>query len=232
MSRYLLASALCGCALFAAGCYRGETAPTEKTKTGDNGKTVWTGTESWKADYEVQDGDFAKLKKLIKEHEGKVVIVDFWATWCEPCVSELPHLAQLQKQYGDKVVCIAVNLDCNKKGDDELQQAKILKQVKKLADDTLRERFGKALQPDEQLNAAFVSFISSQVDEDFSADSEFEGVPTIWVISKTGKRTEISVDSVTKARPKKKRPGQNSAEYTNISYKLDVIPVVEKLLKE
>jgi thiol-disulfide isomerase/thioredoxin len=34
--------------------------------------------------------------------KGKVVFVDFWATWCEGCQDEMPSLIELQKQYGDK----------------------------------------------------------------------------------------------------------------------------------
>src|SRR5262245_41045758 len=36
----------------------------------------------------------------IKDLEGKVVILDFWATYCEPCKREIPHLNELQAQYG------------------------------------------------------------------------------------------------------------------------------------
>lgn len=43
-----------------------------------------------------QDGDTQKLKDL----QGKVVILDFWATYCPPCIKEIPHLKELQKQYG------------------------------------------------------------------------------------------------------------------------------------
>ena len=31
---------------------------------------------------------------------GKVVLIDFWASWCPPCIIEIPHLTQLQKQLG------------------------------------------------------------------------------------------------------------------------------------
>ena len=44
--------------------------------------------------------------------KGKVVIVDFWATWCPPCVAEVPNLNELYSQYKDKgFEIIAISLD-------------------------------------------------------------------------------------------------------------------------
>ena len=42
------------------------------------------------------DGGIQKLKDL----QGKVVILDFWATFCPPCLEEIPHLKELQAKYG------------------------------------------------------------------------------------------------------------------------------------
>ncbi|QDV72214.1 TlpA disulfide reductase family protein [Botrimarina mediterranea] len=42
----------------------------------------------------------------IKFEKDKVYVVEFWATWCPPCVASMPHLAELQKQYADKGVTI------------------------------------------------------------------------------------------------------------------------------
>lgn len=43
--------------------------------------------------------DFAGKARSFHEYKGRVVLLDFWATWCKPCLADLPHLAGLYKQY-------------------------------------------------------------------------------------------------------------------------------------
>jgi thiol-disulfide isomerase/thioredoxin len=47
----------------------------------------------------------------LSQFEGKPVVLNFWATWCPPCIQEMPSLVQLQKQLGDKVTVLAVSED-------------------------------------------------------------------------------------------------------------------------
>ena len=42
---------------------------------------------------------------------GKPVLIEFWATWCPPCVEGIPHLKRLESQYGDRVRFVSVSLD-------------------------------------------------------------------------------------------------------------------------
>ena len=48
----------------------------------------------------------------MEQLKGKVVVIDFWATWCGPCVAEMPHMKELYAEYKDKgVEFIGVSLD-------------------------------------------------------------------------------------------------------------------------
>ena len=48
----------------------------------------------------------------LSDYKGKVVLVNFWATWCEPCRVEIPWLIEMQQKYGDKgFVILGIALD-------------------------------------------------------------------------------------------------------------------------
>jgi cytochrome c biogenesis protein CcmG, thiol:disulfide interchange protein DsbE len=54
---------------------------------------------------------FAAEPLDLAQHKGKVVLVDFWASWCEPCRHSFPWLNEMQAKYGDFLVVIGVNVD-------------------------------------------------------------------------------------------------------------------------
>ena len=56
--------------------------------------------------------DAAGLEQLLSEHSGKVVLLNFWATWCRPCLKEIPALQELSGRYSaDEFILVPVSLD-------------------------------------------------------------------------------------------------------------------------
>lgn len=64
-------------------------------------KTIWNSTFQ----------DLEGNEVSVQDFQGKVVMVDFWETWCGPCLQVFPVMDSLQNEYPDDFVVIAVNLN-------------------------------------------------------------------------------------------------------------------------
>jgi thiol-disulfide isomerase/thioredoxin len=61
---------------------------------------------------ELQAVDRAGFDAVLAELHGKAVLVDFWATWCGPCLEQLPHSVKLAAEHADEgLVVVTVNMD-------------------------------------------------------------------------------------------------------------------------
>ena len=70
------------------------------------------------------------LEKAVADQKKKVVLIDFWATWCGPCVKGFPHFVATHKKYADKgLVCVSVSMDPKGK-DDKYDKDAVLKFLK------------------------------------------------------------------------------------------------------
>lgn len=58
----------------------------------------------------IEVAEWVKGEKVEKFEKGQVYVVEFWATWCGPCIETIPHLTALQKKYGKKVKFTGVSI--------------------------------------------------------------------------------------------------------------------------
>lgn len=135
-----------------------EVSSEEQTDSGD--RSVTLKLQSWD-----------QTEKLISSHQGKIVVVDFWATSCLPCRREFPHLVALQKAYPERIACVSVSLDYS----------------------------GRKSRPPETYRKPVLEFLNQQqatIDNVLSIDDpdeleqrlELAPIPLVWVYDREGRR--------------------------------------------
>ena len=60
---------------------------------------------------DIKSIDQNELNSLIKNREGKLLLINIWATWCVPCREEFPDLVKLSQLYQDELDLVAISVD-------------------------------------------------------------------------------------------------------------------------
>lgn len=117
---------------------------------------------------------FLKGSPVTKFEDGKVYVVEFWATWCPPCKESIPHLTELQKKYADKgLTIIGVDVSEDRRGPYTDETAGM---VSKFVED-----FG-----DKMVYTVAFDGASKKMDKAYMEASHSQGIPTAFIVDQKG----------------------------------------------
>ena len=95
-------------------------------------------------EFTVTDIDGKKL--ALSDYKGKVVLLDFWATWCTPCRAEIPHFVEMQQKYGPQgFQVVGISMDDDAEPVKEFYRQFNMNYPVAVGDDKLAQSFGGVL---------------------------------------------------------------------------------------
>ena len=174
-----------------AGIMADEKPVVETAKVDDPNVTLMAGT--WK-----------DVEALVAKNAGRIVVIDIWSTSCLPCMTEFPHLVEMHRKHGSKVVCISFNVD--------------YVGIKSRPAATYEKKVAEFLQ---KHKATCTNILSSTPSDEVFQSLELSSIPAACVYGTDGKLLKRFDDSLL-------ADGKEEA----FTYKDDINPFVEKLLPD
>lgn len=103
-----------------------------------------------------------------KDFEGKILVIDFWATWCGPCIADLPKLKEIYAKYEGQIEIIGISLD----GPGEAGLAALKKFV-------------------EENDMAWPQFYQDGWEGEFTKGWGINAIPTVFLVDKSGNLVDV-----------------------------------------
>lgn len=104
--------------LLATGLMNPDVEEIAQVRNNENESEAATAPDLTQADFNLKLLDANGNTKSLEELRGKVIFMNMWATWCPPCIAEMPSIDELHEEMGDEMAFIMLSLD------DDFEKAK------------------------------------------------------------------------------------------------------------
>lgn len=149
------------------------------------------------------NGTWKDVETLVRQHRGKVVVVDIWSTSCLPCMTEFPNLVRIHREQNKDIVCVSFNVD--------------YAGIKKKPPETYRPRVEEFLRREK---ADCINFLCTDAADEVFQSLELSSIPAVYVYDRTGRLAKRFDGSLLE--------GDEEEAFT---YKDDIDPFLAELLK-
>jgi thiol-disulfide isomerase/thioredoxin len=119
---------------------------------------------------------FVKGEPIKAFENGKVYVVEFWATWCGPCIRAFPHLSKLQKEYKDKGLTV-IGVNIWEEGDPAEYSAATLEKVRKFVE----------TQGDKMAYTVAFDGGAAKMNQTYMQAAGQDGIPASFIVNQEGK---------------------------------------------
>lgn len=178
--RLFLVFTFCGIAAAGARLFTGGPGPSqavaaEESPTEVEPLTIGSTAPSLDIEHWVSDGN-GFFKPVTSLTAGKVYVVEFWATWCGPCIASMPHLAETQNKYrGRDVQIISISDEPLETVEEFLKREAEVAEGDKMTFGELTSAYCLTTDPDRSVYQAYMDGAQQQ------------GIPTAFIVGKDGK---------------------------------------------
>jgi thiol-disulfide isomerase/thioredoxin len=125
---------------------------------------------------------------ITKLERDKVYLVEFWATWCGPCLNGMKHLTKLQKKYGPKGLTVISVIAEDKWGNDLPNIARTLK--------THQDKIGYTIALDTPTARGYQNVFAGKTFWSYMGAAQVQAIPTSFLIDRSGKVAFIGLPTV------------------------------------
>ena len=133
--------------------------------------TIGSTAPSIDIEHWMSDGD-GKFKHIKDFEKGKVYVVEFWATWCGPCIASMPHISKLQDDYAKRGVTVISVSDEDVETVQEFLERKTEDDEKTYGE--LTKNYCLTTDPDKSVHEAYMQAAKQN------------GIPTAFIVGKKG----------------------------------------------